>query len=223
MSANTNKESGTTLVELLIATAIIGLLIVPTVVVMVYFYGGTVKNSTSAKLAVESQNVLRLMVEELRVSSGVRDTNTIFDANGPSGGWTTSVANLVLIVSTPVMDNNNNYVMNPATGAPYQNETVYFASNGTLYKRYLANASAPGNRFKTSCPEASATATCPPDVVLSNHFKDMTFIFYDQDNIQTSTLAAARSIQMAIQMEQKAYGHTITFDNNIRITLRNTL
>jgi type II secretory pathway pseudopilin PulG len=216
-----HQQAGMTVAELVIAIAIIGLLIIPATFVIVYFYGGTVQNSLQARLAVESENVLRVMVDELRVSSGIRSTNTITDPNAPVGGWTTSNASLVLIISTPVIDLSNDYVIDTLTGDPYQNELVYFATNGILYKRYLANASAPGNRYKTSCPAASSSASCPADVVLSRHFDAMNFEFYDQDDAITTSHADARSIKMTLQMKDTTFGRTATFSNNIRITLRN--
>jgi prepilin-type N-terminal cleavage/methylation domain-containing protein len=222
--ANTNhRQAGFTIAELLVAIGIVGLLMVPATMVMISFYGATIRNSTEARLAVESQNILRSMVEELRTSSGVRASNTITDTNAPAGGWTTSNASLVLIISTPVTDTNNNYVIDSLTGDPYQNELIYFVNNSVLYKRYLANTSATGNRYKTSCPVASATASCPADVQLSDHFKAMSFEFYDQDDNITTTLSAARSIKLLLDMEQKTFGQTITFSNNIRVTMRNSL
>lgn len=217
------RQTGMTLVEVLISVTIMGILVVPAVMVTVYFYGNTLKSNLQSRLAVESQAILRSMVEELRVSSGVRDQNTVADPNEPVGGWTTSNASLVLIISTPALDTNNDYIIDSSTGAPYQNEIVYFASNGVLYRRLLANTSAVGNRYKTSCPENLATAACPADVKLSTHFKDMNFVFYDQDDGVTTVLANARSIKLQIQMEQKTYGYTISFQNNIRITMRNSL
>lgn len=223
MSGSIKNQHGFTIVEALIAVVVSAILVATLLTVTFSFYGNSVRSSTQARLAVESENILRSIVEELRISSGVRAANTISDPNAPSGGWTTSNASLVLIISTPVFDSSNNFVIDPATGDPYQNEIVYYAANNTLYKRYLANASAPGNMFKTSCPAALATATCPADVALSNHFKDMTFVFYDENNAVTNTLSAARSVKMTIDMEQNAFGNIITFTNNIRMTMRNKL
>jgi prepilin-type N-terminal cleavage/methylation domain-containing protein len=217
------RQKGMTVAELVVAIAIIGLLIVPATFVILYFYGGTIQNNLQARLAVESGTVLRSIVDELRVASGIRSSNTISDPNAPAGGWTTSNSSLVLIISTPVIDTSNNYVIDSSTGEPYQNELVYFATGGVLYKRYLANSGAAGNRFKTSCPAALATAGCPADVVLSKHFKAMSFQFYDQDDASTTVYADARSIQMTLQMEDSTFGRTMSFSNNIRITMRNAL
>lgn len=221
MSDNTNTSRGFTIVELVIAVVVAGILVTTLLTVTFSFYGNSIRSSTQARLAVESQNILRSIVEELRISSGVRASNTNSDPNAPVGGWTTSNASLVLIISTPVLDSSNNYVINSTTGELYQNEIVYYANNKTLYKRYLADASAPGNQMKRSCPPAIATGTCPADVVLSNHFKDMNFVFYDQDNVTTTNLPLARSVQMIIDMEQNAFGSILTFNNKIRVTMRN--
>lgn len=222
MLDNTRNRQGFTIVEILIAVVVSGILIGILLTVTFMFYGGSIKASTEARLAVESQNILRSVVEELRISSGVRGNNTVTDPNAPGGAWTTSNDDLVLIISMPVVDSSNQYIIDPVTGGPFQNEFVYYAVDGTLYKRYLA-AATPGNMYKTSCPPAIANASCPADVVLSKHFKDLSFVFYDQDDNVTTDLAAARSIKLDIEMEQAAFGRKINFSNSIRMTMRNSL
>ncbi|HET7629969.1 MAG TPA: hypothetical protein VFK03_01205, partial [Candidatus Saccharimonadales bacterium] len=88
---------------------------------------------------------------------------------------------------------------------------------------YLANPDAPGNRYKTSCPANLASASCPADVVLSHHFKDMQFVFYNQDDQVTTNLDTARATKLTIQMHQTTFGgQDIDFENTIRITMRNS-
>jgi hypothetical protein len=105
------------------------------------------------------------------------------------------------------------------------NEMVYFASNGSLYRRQLADSNAIGNKYKTSCPAANATATCPQDALLTNHFKSLSFIFYDQDNVvipqSTGDITKARSIELTSEMEHKTFGETVRYTNKIRMTMRN--
>lgn len=218
-----NSSRGFTIIEVIIAVVVSGILVTTLLTVTFLFYGNSVRSSTQARLAVESQTILRTIVEELRISSGIRGNNNITDANGPSGGWTTSNESLVLIISIPVLNASNDFVINPLTGAPYQNELVYYAADNTLYKRYLADTSAPGNSVKTSCPPNLATASCPSDIALSKHFKDMKFVFYDQDDAITTVHTSARSIKMTIDMKQSTFGKTIEFTNNIRMTMRNSL
>lgn len=229
MSANTKiHQQGFTITEVLIVVTLIGLLIGPILGGMFYFYGGTVANNQRANLALEAQTILRIISQELLVSAGVRADSTVEDPNR-SEGWTTSNENLVMIIATPALDGDNNFITNPETGLPYRNEFVYYADGNTLYKRTLANAGATGNVANTSCTQNATTASCeagyPADKVLSENFKVMNFEFYGQDNqlLNDSEKAQARSIDMSITMEDRSFGRTITLENEYRVTLRNSL
>jgi prepilin-type N-terminal cleavage/methylation domain-containing protein len=216
------NQAGVTLIELLVVIGVSSALFVSFTTVSVYLYGDTVRSSLYAQLATESQSVLRSIVEELRQSSSIRTSNANTDLNAPGGGWTTSNSNLILIISTPVLNSSNQFIINPATGDPYQNEIVYFNSNGKLYKRYIADSAASGNTRKTTCPQASSSSTCPADVLLTSNFKTMSFTFYDQDDVVTNNIPDARSIKLNVNMERKSFGKTLTFNNTMRITIRNT-
>ena len=159
----------------------------------------------------------------MRVSSGIR-TQSMPDTNTSGGKWTTSDSNLVLIIATPAYDSSNQYIPNPAGGI-FNNEIVYYADGNKLYKRYLAPSGSTGNRIKTSCPPTAASATCPEDVLLTTHFKDLSFIFYDQDNAlipqPTGDASLARSVEFRIDMEERAFGSIVRYNNKIRMTMRN--
>jgi type II secretory pathway pseudopilin PulG len=214
-------QAGVTIVELLVVIGIASALLVSFFTVSIYMYGDTLRSSLYSQLASESQSILRSVVEELRQSSAIHQSNQNPDTNAPGGQWTTSNSNLILIISTPALDSSNNFILNPSTGYPYENEIVYFTSSGRLYKRYLANSAASGNSRKTTCPQASATSSCPPDILMSSNFKTLSFVFYDQDDAVTTNVTTARSIKLLITMERRSYGKTLTFDNTIRITMRN--
>lgn len=205
----------------MVVISIASIVLVAVTSISIYIYGDTLRGSIRARLGGESQNILRSVTEELRQSSSIRTTNTNPDPNAPGGIWTTSNENLILIISTPALDTSNNFIMNAQTGYPYQNEIVYFVSNGILYKRYIANQSATDNRIRTSCPQNASSATCPPDIEMTSHFKAMSFVFYDQNNDVTTDIPVARSILLNIDLERQVYGEPVTFNNSIRITIRN--
>lgn len=214
-------ERGVTLVELMVVISIASIVLVAVTSISIYIYGDTLRGSIRARLGGESQNILRSVTEELRQSSSIRTTNANPDANAPGGAWTTSNTNLILIISTPALDASNNFIMNNQTGFPYQNEIVYFVNDGTLYKRYIANQNAVGNKTRSSCPASKSSSICAADVVMTKYFKAMDFVLYDQNNDVTTNIPAARSILLKIDLERKISGQPVTFNNSIRITIRN--
>lgn len=223
MSDNTNTtgQSGFTVVELIVAISLIGLIAVSMLAAATNYLAIITRNSFSNDLTASSQNLLRSTVEELRYGAGVRQTNTISDPYMP-GGWNTSNTNFVIIIAVPAVDAANEYIINPDTGNPYNNELVYFKQGTTLYKRALANPNAVGNKLTSTCPEANAGPGCSADRKLSSYVKDYDFILYNQDNALTNDPLLARSIRINLNLERDTFGDPIRFDNSIRITLRNS-
>lgn len=220
MSGNIKNQSGFTIVELLVAISLIGIISVSMIAVFGNYLTIITRNSRANELTAESQNLLRSTVEELRYGAGVQQTNNVIDPRLP-GGWSTSNSNFVIIIAVPAVNTSNAYIINPDTGSPYNNELVYFKQNKTLYKRTLANPLAVGNKLKTSCPLASVSSTCPADRKLTENVKTFAFTLYDQDNILTTNSALARSVKIALTLERDTFGEPVTFDNSIRVTLRN--
>src|SRR5437868_9450294 len=179
------------------------------------------KNNASIDMTTSSQNLLRSTVETLRVSNGVRQTNSITDTNAPVGGWNTSNTNFVIVIFSPALDSGHNYIIDPGTGSPYMNELVYYKSGTSLMKRTLANPSATGDSLRTSCPANLASPTCPADVDLADNFQSMSFSLYDQDGNSITDPTVARSIGISLNMQRNEFGSLITLNNAIRVTLRN--
>lgn len=169
----------------------------------------------------DSQNLLRFTVESLRVSNGVRQAGTISDPNAPVGGWSTNNSNFVIVISTPALNSSHNFIIDSDTGSPYMNEIVYYKNGTSLMKRNLANPNATGNTLRTSCPPANATPSCPADAKLADYFESMSFTLYDSNGALTADTALTRSIKINLDMQRKVFGKTISFDNSIRVALRN--
>ena len=222
MLVNTNKSDGYTLPELVFSLFLIGIISISLLSAITYYFAYITRANNFSDMTVDSQNLLRLTAEELRYGAGVRQTNTISDANAPSGGWNTSNTAFVIVIATPAKNSNRDYIIDTATGSPYNNELVYYKSGNKLYRRTLTNPSATGNSLKTSCPPASASPICPADTQLVEYLNDMVFILFDQDNSQTNDPLLARSIEINLSMLRNSLGGPLTLENNIQVTLRNS-
>jgi len=215
-------EQGFTLAELNFSLLILGILLVSVLTIFTNFFVIMTRTNALIDMTVDSQNLLRTAVEELRYGAGVRQSNTIADANAPSGGWDTDNAAFVIVIAVPAVDADRNYIIDTDTGSPYMNELVYYKNGTTLYKRILAHPSAADNLLVTSCPASLASASCPADRKLVDNVDSMTFILYDQDNILTTDPLLARSVEIDLTLVKDTFGEPLTYDNSVRITLRNT-
>ncbi len=216
-----NESSGFTIVELLIAISTGSVVALAVLSVSLFFVADILRSSASTSMAIDSQNILRLTVEDMRTGVRVLETNTITDTNAPVGGWNTGNADVVLIVSVPATNSSHEFIFDLASGEPYQNEVIYYALGTQLLKRVLANSAATGNTSLTTCPEASSSSSCPADRELSRDFESMIFTFYDTNDQVTAVAQDARSVNININLLKDVYGNEVRFDNDIRVTLRN--
>ena len=223
MLDNTNSnQSGFTLVEMIVAVTAGTLVIVLVLSISFYYFANILQVNAQTRLVTEAQIALNRVVEDVRTGSAVLLSNTITDINEPVGGWTTSNADLILILSTPALDSTNAFIFDSDTGNPYQNEFIYFTdSDNHLHKRILANPSAPDNIATTTCPETAATPACPADSLLTDNFDTMSFSFFDRDNVPTADPTAARSANITILMNDNVFSREIKAENNTRMSLRN--
>lgn len=215
------SQKGFTIVETIIAVSISTMLAAILLTISLRYTGEMLRARITADLAIESQILLRSIVEDTRLADALSATNSITDANAPSGGWVTSDPSNVLIIESPAINSSRDIIYDSNTSLPYKNEVVYYASGTKMYRRSLKNTSASGNAMVTSCPVASATSSCPPDKLYTSYLKDLTFTFYDDTDATTANATLARSVKITVTTERKINGKTVSFANSIRTTMRN--
>jgi prepilin-type N-terminal cleavage/methylation domain-containing protein len=216
-----SKQTGFTIPELVVGISVAGIIFLALLSALTNFFVITTRNNARIDMTASSESLLRATVDALRLGDGVRQTNSISDPNAPVGGWNTTNTNFVIVIETPAYSSSRDFIIDSDTGSPYMNELVYYKSGSSMLRRNLANPSAVGNTLKTSCPANVATATCPADAVLSDYVQSLTFTLYDQDNNATSDPLLARSVAIQLINQRRVFGDLVSFDNKIRVTLRN--
>jgi prepilin-type N-terminal cleavage/methylation domain-containing protein len=215
------SQKGFTIIEAMLAISISAVIASTLLVISFNYIGEMVRSRVTAELAIESQILLRSIIEDTRLADSLSSTNSNTDANAPSGGWTTSDPSNVLIIDTPAINSSRDIIYDSTTGLPYKNEVIYYASAQKMYRRTLKNTSASGNAMTTSCPPSLATSNCPADKLFTNYLKDLTFTFYDDTDSTTANATLARSVKVTITTERSINGKKVTFANSIRTTMRN--
>lgn len=220
MKAINQSENGFTAAELIITITLIGILIAPVVFSSFRFYVDVSSNNRKAALSLDSQAAMAKFTDDLRMASAINPTNTITDSSHPDG-WTNGGAEDVLIISTPAQDNSGNFIIDSNNNEPYKNEVIYFKSNNYLYRRSLPNNSASGNTMVQSCPSASATPDCPPDIILTDKLGSVAYIFYDTNGAQTANIAAVRSVKLSLSVTDAVANRPTTITGAVQVALRN--
>jgi prepilin-type N-terminal cleavage/methylation domain-containing protein len=128
------QNDGFTITELAISLTVASILALVLFTATFYYYVNTAQTETSTNLALESQNVLTQLTDDIRLSDSIASTNAISDPNGPSGGWITNDPSNIIIIESPAIDSSRNLIYNPTTGFPYRNEYIYFLSGTNMYK-----------------------------------------------------------------------------------------
>lgn len=214
-------QGGFTTVELLVVISVSAMISVAFLGVVANYLIVITRNSQLTEMTVNSQNLLRSTVENIRLGDGVRQTNSLSGPGTAVGAWSTDNANFVIIIAVPALDSARQHIIDDNTGDPYMNEIIYYKSGGDLMARRLAHPDASGNTMVTTCAPASATPACPADTKLAEHVSSMVFTLYDQNGAATNTATDATSVKITLDMRRDSLGEPVDLTTNMRVTLRN--
>jgi len=217
-----HKEHGFTLVETLVTLLVTGLLIGVVVGFMVSGLSRSAIDSVRIDMLNEAHIALDIMTNDIRLAAVADDNNRWADPNPPTQGnqysWQSDADTLVL--ATAAEDTSKNILFaDPSKYISHKNNAVYFISNGTLYKRVLASPVA-NNAAKTTCPKASASASCPADKEFIHYVTSLALKYYDAENVEV-TPTNARSIQASVTLSTKKGGQTVSVNYTTRMVFRN--
>lgn len=212
-------QTGLTIVELLLSISIATIISVVLLSIGLMYYADTLRSNQAAELDIEAHYAMRAVIEDIRLASAIASTNSLADANQPSGGWHTSDAQNVLVINSPAIDAGHNIIYDPETAYPYENEYIYYLNNRALRKRTLKNDQAPANAAITSCPTTSSS--CPADKTYSTSVDNFSLTFYNQNNTATADPTLARSVKLSLTASRQTFGRKVSFSNTLQTTLRN--
>lgn len=213
-------QHGFTLVELSVATAVTGILIIIIMGFAVNSFAQISIDGARSDLLREAQISLDSVTQDIRLSSNAYELSSILDDNAAGGGdtWTGSANTLILAVAA--QDQNRDIIFaDPLSYTSEKNNRVYFVSDDTLYRRTLA-ADVEDNAVSTSCPADQSDDDCPPDSKLASNVKRFVVRYFDGNNA-TVAPNQARSVEATLELETVKYGKTINAEYSTRTVFRN--
>lgn len=256
----TRQQSGYTIAELLIAISVSGILIGLILMFTVSYSRFAASLQTVSDSFVSRLNISDYFREKLGSSSGFITQNSLSDVNtanpdtsiSPAYFWKKlhaipgNIANGSDGTITPVFyfkrfsqNSTGAYIMNGAN--PYEDEYIVFLDNSdkSLNVRYIANASATGNKLKSTCPVSLATAACPADAKLILNVQSVDVRYFsrsgnliDWTSVYDSDLATyigpdfptVEVVELKVNTSTKATFQSDQLNSStiIRVAIRNT-
>lgn len=216
------KNSGVTLIELLVATSVIAIL---TILMMNFLASRLVDNASKnahSDLELQSQLTLDVISRDIKHSANVDEQNRWPDDYAPGApgnvlSWSSDGTTLVL--ARPSEDTSQNILFEDQTGyVSYKNNLIYFKdSSGTLYKRILA-APVAGNGSQSTCP--AGTAGCSSDIRLAQNVDSFALSYFDA-NDNPVPASEARSVAINLSLSKTVFNRDLNIQQSIRAVFRN--
>lgn len=182
---------------------------------------------SNAKLAVSE------IASVVNSAVSVEADNAEPDSNAPgapgnlySWSYTTSST---LILAVPSKNSAGSVIYVDALHDQiYTDDVVYYLNNSNhkLYRRYIANANAPGNAAETTCPPASASSTCPADALVVDDVASLSvsYLAYNSSSstfVTVSPPTGTEAVKYSVTETRIINGKTIAGSYTTLATLRN--
>lgn len=198
-------QRGMTLVELTITVVLTMTVTTGVIIFMISGIRTYSAASARANLMAQAQTAVGRISDDILLSASADVNNRIEDSNSPVAGnplgWQSDADTLIL--ATAAEDQSRNILFADASMyISHKNNIIYYLSNKTLYRRVLAT-DVTGNRAITTCPPATATASCPADGIVMEQVESFTVTYRNHLN-QTVAPDSARSIEVGVVLRDKA-------------------
>lgn len=224
------NERGFSLLEVLIAISLSSLLLL----VVGEFTTNGIRSSNQdynqTVVLVNTKAAVETVARVIREARSVQASNSQPDNHAPGApadpySWSGSAgSNATLILAVPSRDTANNLIyIDGLHNNLYTDDVIFYLENSTdrLYKRVIANAAAPGNRAKTTCPPALATASCPADTLIVEDVADLTTSYLDSTGNMITTPSGTEAVHFTVTESKLIGPRTYSSSYTTTATMRN--
>lgn len=226
-----NNQRGVTIVEMVMAMTLASI----TLTVLAQFISHRLndyqRNETQTILQQNTKLAVETLGRAIRFARTIENRNALDDINPPCSAsspncWSSTTNRLVLAV--PSRDTSGNLIYRDTFlhGSYYTDNHIYYLdANNVLWRRTLANPSAPGNAAVTTCYPQNVPALCSrSDTKVVEDIASLVLAYYDSNNVVISTPAdfqTASSIQITLQQSRARGTRTYRSSFTSRAAMRN--
>jgi hypothetical protein len=177
-----------------------------------------------------SKEAVGIVARQIRLAKSVVSSNSLDDAHAPGApgnlnSWNGAAGTgTALILEVPSHTAAGAVIYADGLHAIlYTDEVIFYLDSSTkrLYKRVLANSSAPGNVTKTTCPPASATSLCPADADVVDDVASLTTSYLTSAGGTPLTPSGTEAVNYTVTETRVINGKSYSGTYSTIATLRN--
>ena len=223
------QQTGFTILEAVLALAIASML----VVVIAQFISASLSSNTREQTITLIQNNTRQAVgtvaSSIRSAKSVEAVNSQPDSNSPGApdnlySWSSAAGSgTALILAIPAKDTTGSMIyIDGSHNSLYTDDVIYYLDpvSKILYRRLIANQSAPNNAAVTTCPPTKATLTCPADAKVVEDIANLTTAYFDANNNAVTAPSGTEAIKITLTQTKiigiKTYSSSFTTIASLR-------
>lgn len=220
---------GITLIELVVSIGIASLLLLVLLQVIANVYRNWRREGTKTQLQTNTKIAVETVAQVIRAAKSVEAKNSQPDPNPPVVGdpysWTgVTGSGATLILAVPAKDSDNNLIYIDATHTSlYTNNVIFYLdpTSKILYRRTIANQTAPNNAAVTTCPPALASPSCPADSKVVEDVANLTTTYLDASGGVVSTPSGTEAVEYNLSQTRAIGSDTYQSNYGTTATLRN--
>lgn len=224
------KQGGFTLFELLLAISISSILILAVSNFATNSLSGSNQDYNKTLVLTNAKEAVNIVARQIRAAKSVQATNSLPDAHAPGApgnlySWSGAAGNgatLILAVPSRTAAGDIIYIDGLHT-AVYTDDIIFYLDSSThkLYRRRIANTSAPGNAGITTCPPSATSPGCPVDADVVDDVANLSTTYLDSNNATVALPSGTEAVSYTVTETRTINSRVYSGTYSSIATLRN--
>lgn len=223
-------QAGFTLFELLLAISVSSVLIIAMGNFVSVSISGGNEDYNRTLVLTNAKEAVGIVARQIKAAKSVESANSLPDANAPGApgnlySWSGAAGNgATLILAVPSRNASGDIIYIDGLHASLYTDNIIFYLDATthrLYRRRIANTSAPGNSALTTCPPKIASTGCPADADVVDDVANLVTTYLDSNNNSVSLPSGTEAVNYTVTETRTIHGTLYSGTYTSIVTMRN--
>jgi prepilin-type N-terminal cleavage/methylation domain-containing protein len=223
-------QRGFTMLELLLAISVSSVLIIAIGEFATASIVGSNQDYNKTLVLTNAKEAVGIVARQIRAAKSVQSANSLPDLHAPGApgnlySWSgTAGSGATLILAVPSRNASGDVIyIDGLHASVYTDDVIFYLDSSThkLFRRRIANTSAPGNVALTTCPPAAKSPTCPADADVVDDVANLTTAYLDSNNNSISVPSGTEAVNYTVTETRTINKHVYTGTYSSIATLRN--